>query len=242
MNRLARTLFTIMIAVLPPWLSAASIEQIPDFSARYTVNKADLNIISLTITLERGPGKIEYRSAAEPIGIASWFFGDHRIHEYSGLKQVAGNIVPLEYKYTHKGSDENENEQYIYDWRRNIAHVNYRGEARTFKIPDGTLDNFSLQLALMLDACAGQKEIAHPLISKGELKTYTFTNLGRETIETPLGIFESIKLERRKDDEENTTYTTWYAPELHYLPVKFENREDGDVELSIILEEVKWQN
>jgi hypothetical protein len=79
------------------------------------------------------------------------------------------------------------------------------------------------------------------VISEGALKTYTFTNLGKEIVETALGTFDAIKLERRKENVENTIYTTWYAPGLHYLPFKVENRENSDVVLSVALEEVEWK-
>jgi hypothetical protein len=227
----------LMVSVSLP----AAATGIPDFTARYNIRKAGLKVISTTITLKRLPGTIEYRSEAEPVGVASWFFGDHRIHELSVLRQVAEQVIPLEYRYVHEGSDKNRNEHYRYDWARNVAHVYYRGEEKTFRIPDGTLDNFSLQLALIQDASSGESKLTYPVISRGELKTYTFINLGREAVETPLGQFETVKLERRKDDEENTTYTTWYAPKLHYLPVKVENREDGEVVLSLLLEAVEWR-
>lgn len=224
---------------VPGALTGADVS-IPDFTATYTVAKAGLDVISTTITLRRGE-RIEYRAESEPIGLASWFFGDQRIQELSVLKQVEQEVVPLEYRYVHEGSDENRNEHYQYNWTRNVANVYSRGDERTLKIPDGTLDNSSLQLALMQDAGKGAKTYRHPVISRGELKTYAFSNLGTETIETELGAFATVKLERRKDDEENTTYTTWYAPKLHYLPVRVENREDGGVVLSLVLEEVEWQ-
>jgi hypothetical protein len=178
---------------------------------------------------------------AEPVGLASWFFGDNRIYEQSRLAQIEPKVRPLEYRYRHVGSDENRNEHYRYDWRRNLAYVNSRGEHKTLKIPDGTVDTFSLQLALIQDAGKAAKRITYSAISRGQLKTYTFTKLGRETIDIPLGEFEAIVLKRRKDDEENTTYNTWHAPELHYLPVKLVKREEGDVVLSLVLEEVEWR-
>lgn len=236
----ARGLSAVLWLALGVW-SAADAAGIPDFSARYTVAKAGLDVISTTISLTRGGARIEYRAESEPVGVASWLFGDHRIHELSVLKQVEGQVVPLEYRYVHEGSDENRNEHYQYDWARNIADVYSRGAQRTFKIPDGTLDNSSLQLALIQEARKNAETYRHPVISRGELKTYVFRNLGTETIETELGSFATVKLERRKDDEENTTYTTWYAPKLNFLPVKVENREDGDVVLSLMLEAVEWQ-
>ncbi|MBA2408406.1 MAG: DUF3108 domain-containing protein [Gammaproteobacteria bacterium] len=240
MRVLTTALLGMICAIAPLTLYAAD-AQIPDFTARYVIKKAGLNVIATTISLTRGPENIVYRSEAEPIGMASWFVGDHRIYEQALLEQVDGQVIPLTYRYTHQRSDENRNEYYRYNWTGHVARTNYRGTPRTFRIPDGTLDNFTLQLALIQDAQNGRKTLTYPVISKGELKTYTFTSIGQETIETPLGEFDTVKLERRKEDEENTTYTTWYAAELKYLPVQVENREDGDVVLSLLLDEVEWR-
>jgi hypothetical protein len=223
-----------------PAVLAAAGAGLPDFTARYTVAKAELDVISTTITLRRG-ARIEYRAESEPVGLAAWFFGDHRIHELSVLKQIENQVIPLTYRYVHEGSEENRNEHYQYDWTRNVADVYSRGQQRTLKIPDGTLDNSSLQLALIQDARKRAKTYRYPVISRGELKTYVFRNLGTETVESELGRFETVKLERRKNDEENTTYTAWYAPKLSFLPVKVENREEGDLVLSLVLQAVEWQ-
>ncbi len=223
-----------------PAVLANADARLPDFTARYTVTKAELEIISMTITLQRG-ARIKYRAVSEPVGLAAWFFGDHRIHELSVLEQIDNQVVPLAYHYVHEGSDENRNEHYQYDWTRNIADVYSGGQQRILKIPDGTLDKSSLQLALIQDARDCAKTYRYSVISRGELKTYVFRNLGTQTVETELGLFETVKLERRKNDEENTTYTTWIAPELNFLPVKVENREDGDLVLSLVLEAVEWQ-
>jgi hypothetical protein len=229
-----------LFAVLPGWVSAVD-EPIPDFRTSYLIEKASVGVVRLTISLKRGEKKIEYRSQAEPIGVTSWFFGDYGINTYSILQQVEDKVIPLEYRSIHKGSEENRNEHYRYDWKRKLAYVDYRGEQKTLRIPNGTLDTFSLQLALMQNADKGAKKINYSVISRGKLKTYTCTNLGREAIETPLGRFEAVVLQRRPNDEKNTTYTTWHAPRLHYLPVKIENRENGDVVLSLLLEAVEWQ-
>ncbi len=225
---------------LAPAMLATADPDIPDFTARYTVSKAKLDVITMTITLRRGT-RIEYRAELEPVGLAAWFFGDHRIHEISVLKRIENQVIPLVYRYVHEGSNENRNEHYQYYWTHNVANVYSRGQVRTLKIPDGTLDNLSLQLALIQDASKRAKTYRHPVISQGELKTYVFRNFGTERVETELGRFETVKLERRKNDAENTTYTAWYAPELRFLPVKVENREDGDLVLSLVLEAVEWQ-
>jgi hypothetical protein len=237
---LSCTLLVGLFVALPGWVSAVD-EHIPDFRTSYLIEKAGVGVVRITISLKRGEKKIEYRSKAEPIGMASWFYGDYGINIYSILQQVEDKVVPLEYRSIHLGSEEDRNEHYRYDWKRNLAYVDYHGEQKTLRIPNGTLDTFSLQLALMQNADKGAKKINYSVISRGKLKTYTCTNLGRETIETPLGRFEAVVLERRPNDEKSTTYTTWHAPRLHYLPVKIENRENGNVVLSLLLEEVEWR-
>jgi Protein of unknown function (DUF3108) len=229
-----------VLVALPQWVSAVD-EHIPDFRTSYVIEKAGVGVVRITISLKRGEGRIEYRSKAEPIGMASWFFGDYGINTYSILQQVEDKVIPLQYRSIHLGSEKDRNEHYRYDWKRNLAYVDYRGEQKTLRIPNGTLDTFSLQLALMQNADEGPKKIKYSVISRGKLKTYTCTNLGLEAIETPLGRFEAVVLERRPNDEKSTTFTTWHAPRLHYLPVKIENRENGDVVLSLLLEEVQWR-
>jgi hypothetical protein len=241
MRTLSCALIAGLAAALPGKISAVD-EHIPDFHTSYIIEKAGVTVVRMTVSLKRGEEKIEYRSKAEPVGIASWFFSDHKINTYSILQQVDDKVVPLEYRSIHLGSEENRNEHYRYDWKRNLAYINYRGDRKTLRIPRGTLDTFSLQLALMQNAAKGVETIVYSVVSRGKLKTYTCTNLGHETIETPLGRFEAVVLERRADDdEENTIRTTWHAPRLHYLPVKIENRENGEVVLSLLLEQVEWQ-
>jgi hypothetical protein len=241
MRALSCALIAGLVAALPGKISAVD-EHIPDFRTSYIIEKAGVTVVRMTVSLKRGEEKIEYRSKAEPVGIASWFFSDHKINTYSILQQVDDKVVPLEYRSIHLGSEENRNEHYRYDWKRNLVYINYRGNRKTLRIPRGTLDTFSLQLALMQNAAKGVETIVYSVVSRGKLKTYTCTNLGHETIETPLGRFEAVVLERRPDDdEENTIRTTWHAPRLHYLPVKIENRENGEIVLSLLLEQVEWQ-
>jgi hypothetical protein len=237
---LSGTLLAGLLVALPEWVSAVD-ERIPDFRTSYIIEKAGVGVVRIAISLNRGEEKIEYRSKAEPIGMASWFFGDYGINIYSILQQVKDKVIPLQYRSIHLGSEKDRNEYYRYDWKRHLAYVDYRGEQKTLRIPNGTLDTFSLQLALMQNAAKGTKKTNYSVISRGKLKTYTCTNLGLEAIETPLGRFEAIVLERRPSDEQATTFTTWHAPRLHYLPVKIENRENGDVVLSLLLEEVEWR-
>lgn len=214
---------------------------LPDFTARYKIEKAGLDVIQSTITLESEGSRRHYRSVSEAIGMLAWFFGDHKIVEESVLEVHEGRIRPLLYDYAHHGSDEDRNLHYDFDWRIRQADIDDEGEQKQIAVPEDTLDNFSLQLALIRDAADGRQTMDYPVISKGDLKTYRFTRLGTDTVETPAGRFEAVKLQRVKDDEERTTYTTWYAPKLSYLPVQVEKTENGDRVMTMRLQEVQWR-
>jgi hypothetical protein len=69
--------------------------------------------------------------------------------------------------------------------------------------------------------------VEYAIADGGSLKTYRFMVVGEETVETPAGTFDTLKLERLRED--NTRYTAlWCAPELNYLPVKLMQRESDD--------------
>jgi len=48
--------------------------------------------------------------------------------------------------------------------------------------------------------------------------------IGREMVPTPLGHFETLKVQRLGDQRETTL---WCAPALHYLPVRIEQENRG---------------
>ena len=226
------------IALAPAAMGAIDL---PGFTAVYKLKKAGFSAAEATISLGHNGDILTYSSRTRAVGVARLLFSNHRIVERSTLKEVKGRIVPVEYRYEHFGSDKDRNISYSFDWDKREVDAIVRGEKRLVPVPEGTVDHFSLQLALMRDTRAGKTDLSYPVIRRGELKTYYFTNLGAEKVKTTLGTFDAIKLQRKKNDDKNTTYTTWYAPDLNYLPVKSERSEGGSTTFTLYLDRIDWQ-
>jgi hypothetical protein len=102
-------------------------------------------------------------------------------------------------------------------------------------IPVGTLDKLVSQLGMMHALARGQTDITFKIADGGKLKEYRFKVVGEETLETPAGTFETVKITRLRDDNKRETYV-WCAPALHYLPVRIWQREKDDAEYQSDLE------
>ncbi len=214
---------------------------IPSFTAEYKVAYSGMSVARSTISLQREGDILTYQSRSKPIGIAAALFKKHKAIENSVMTEQDNQILPLEYTYKLIGSDKNRNLYYRFDWAQQKATIEKKGQQQTIELPQGTMDNFSLQLALMRDAVNGAQNLSYPVINKGKLVTYNFTNLGSETIDTALGKLETIKIQRVRNNKKKTTYTGWYAKRLHNLPVKIEKQEYGNTVMSMQLTDVKWQ-
>lgn len=88
------------------------------------------------------------------------------------------------------------------------------------------LDPLSLNLQVMWDLQRGRVPGEYRLVDETELKSYQIKNEGEETLETPLGKLRAARISQSKPGKTRIT-TFWFAPELHFLPVRVEQKKDG---------------
>jgi hypothetical protein len=80
----------------------------------------------------------------------------------------------------------------------------------------------------------GKAKLQYVIADGGKEKIYIFETMGEETIETPLGELQTIKLIRRRQDNNDRQSIFWSAPEMNYLPVKLEITDEGEKTVVII--------
>ena len=97
-------------------------------------------------------------------------------------------------------------------------------------------DRANYQMALMQDVRENKPELRYLFIKHGNIKDYRFIRQGFETIKTPLGNLQTIKLQR-KGDKRGTTI--WLAPSLDYVPVKIELIEKDGTRYSLLLKKLE---
>ena len=80
----------------------------------------------------------------------------------------------------------------------------------------------------------GRQNLRYTIADGGKIKDYNFEILGEETLSTPLGKLDTVKLERHKPNSRRKS-TLWCAKKLEFLPVKVENVEkDGRITTALI--------
>lgn len=135
---------------------------------------------------------------------------------------------------TRKGEDDVTVE---FDWAAETARVATASGVTELPIEPGVYDRATLQVALMLELAHGEEPDRHELIDDDSVKTYTYEIGGRETLVTPAGEHETIRITQRREGSSRHTII-WAAPALGHLPVKIEQRRDGETLTTLTLESV----
>jgi hypothetical protein len=103
-------------------------------------------------------------------------------------------------------------------------------------IPAGTLDKLATQLDMMIALDQGRHDVTYTVADGGILKEYRYRVTGEETLELPAGTFRTVRVARlRKDIDQETII--WFAPALHFLPVRIWRRDGDDEEYQSELED-----
>jgi hypothetical protein len=124
-----------------------------------------------------------------------------------------------------------------FDWSTHKVRALKRGVVTERDLPEVAYDRLVLQqvVRLWVIAHAGDE---HPqpmdfnMVDDDRITPYRFAIIGHESIETPAGKFDAVRVERI--DNPKRSLRSWVAPSLDYTPVKIEQVENGDVKLRML--------
>ncbi|WP_018174639.1 MULTISPECIES: DUF3108 domain-containing protein [unclassified Thioalkalivibrio] len=132
-----------------------------------------------------------------------------------------------------------------FDWEedRAIGHVD--NERFDIEVPPHTLD-FLGSLYFMMQrleagdlAGEGDGETVQTL-ERDRLREYRFEYADTETIESPMGRIETVRVVRKSRDSD-IELSAWFAPDLSHLPVRFDYEADGRV-FELKLTRLEWHD
>ena len=221
-----------------PSLLFADDHSLPAFSAKYEVYLNGMHTGETERTFSRSDSNSNmytYRSETRTTGLVALFHKDVII-EQSRMNYDQHKIRPVKYTYERTGGKKEKNIKVDFDWHNQKITNIVNETTMQFKLEPDILDKLMYQYVIMQDIKNNRLPFSYPIVSGRKIKVYDFRILGEETIETPLGKFNTVKIERvRKDnDSEEKTYL-WCAHKLNYLPVKLENiDEDKDTTVAVI--------
>ncbi len=202
-------------------LNAHSAAELPmPFNAVY---KAEYG--SLTITATRSLQKISDDSMELRFAAKSWLA---RIEEVSQFQwDPEGQLVPKKYHYQRSGLGRDRQALLNFDWQNQKVVNNVQNKPWSMDLPQAALDKLSYQLQLRHDLINDKQDMRYKIADGGRLKTYDFKVLGEETLSTPLGQLNAVKVERIRENAKRTTHL-WLAKDWNHLVVKIRQTEkDG---------------
>ncbi len=238
--RLGGAALVAMLAALPA-LAGGGVE-LPEplrtFDASYSVTRSGMRLGTTELTLASHARGWRFSSATEAQGMFALLVSGPSTEE-TILAPHDGGLRPLQYRHTEP--DEADNFSVAFDWAAGEARVDRADGDDVLPLAPGTHDPFSALLVVIQGIAGGAERVQLPGIDDdGERSELRFALAGRERIEVPLGTYEAVRVHRVRDDERATI--TWLAPELDWLPVRMEQRNEGNLVARAELEALDGQS
>ncbi len=229
-NRIVKQLGSLAIGLsLIAGLSLSPVHAQPaefaPFEVEYQVGNNHINAGSALLQLENNGDKWVYSLKTRPTGVFK-LTGKGKIQEISEFT-VSNTSDSLEIKpqrYTYRQDKETRRSvDAWFDWNSNILTYKRRGEEANESISGPLHDRLSVTLSV-IDSLQrkGFEEAQFSVFDNGQIKTMLFTNEGVESVKTRMGKLETIRVRSAVVGGGTRHTTTWFAPELGYVPVKIE--------------------
>ena len=154
--------------------------------------------------------------------------------ERSQFRVEGGTIRPLEFWFEDGSRSGEDNLHIEFDWQRRIATVGTAETRREMALPENALDRGSLQVALMRDLKATGSPSSYSLADEDSVASYEYAENGTATIATGVGSLATRIFTQQRAGSSRVTWL-WVAPELEFLPVRIEQRRDGEVQTTFLL-------
>jgi hypothetical protein len=217
----------LVLLLLSPLFSGTAVA-LESYKATYKLSYSGFHVGEAIYELDvDDDGNVLFKARVEPRGIASLIRNDI-ISEQSRLQlDDDGSLIAIRYEYLHERGRLTEEEKSIeFDWEAGQAISVVDEDEVRLDLKPGTVDRMSLQLKIMQDGVldGNHEQIIYEVVEDLELRDYQFEVKGRSRIRTGAGSFDTLRLERRHGSR---TTVFWCAPALDYLPVRVEQRRDG---------------
>ncbi|MDH5573598.1 MAG: DUF3108 domain-containing protein [Gammaproteobacteria bacterium] len=217
----------VLTLLLLPFSAQASGMLDKGFTAKYDVSIKSMYIGVATRQLTVKNSQLIFTSIAEPKGLAKLFISD-TVSETSVMEYSEDTIHSINYRYQQTGGKEEINDNVSFNKESNLIKLTH--DNQQFPVSENDYDVLNFQLALMLELQKHHNKFTFNVANHRGFYTYHVNVEGKETIHTPAGQFEVVKV-NSIHSETGRQFMLWCAPKLDYLPVKLEyiKKKGGDV-------------
>lgn len=169
------------------------------------------------------------------------------LEENSHFAQSGTSLIGGAYRYEQTGVSRR-SRHIRFDWENGRARVATRDREETYQVEPGTLDQLAFTAQLRLDVRRahqegnGQTDFTYRIIDEHGPEEQLYRLAGSETVDTPLGAMETVRLERIREPGSPRTTTVWLAPSQEYIMVRFLQTEEGESDTELLLSSLVWTN
>jgi len=227
--QLLGTFATSLSLIVGVGLSAGeALAQSADFSAfqvEYAVGNNHINAGSAVLQLQQNGDEWTYSLRTKPTGVFK-LTGKGKIQETSVFNVSSSSdeleLKPVRYSY-RQDNEARRSVDAWFNWDAKQLTYNRRGEEVTEPLEEQLLDRLSVTL-MVIDALKRDnfEQAKLNVFDNGRIKTMLFDNEGTETVKTRMGNLKTIRVRSSAEGGGTRYTTTWFAPELDYVPVKIE--------------------
>ena len=152
---------------------------------------------------------------------------------------IDNQIKPINYRFNQRILFRKYIASADFDWTdKTVSYVENK-DSGTLGLEENILGPSSASLQLRLDFRKLTEEnipneITYKVYWKGTIKERSYdVNKDKESVETPLGIFEAYKVSRKFSKDSNRSQIFWLAPGLDFSVIKIYDKNDREVEIKI---------
>lgn len=205
------------------------------FVATYAATYRGINAGTLTFSFQRdaASGHYIYETRANPSLLARFVVSRDAL-ERSEMQIGPDGVRPLNWQLDDGKSGAGKDGQLQFDWANDTVSGVIEDEKISLPTQSGLQDRLSIQVAVIAALLRGNEPGTIPMIDDNRIKHYIYTRGAAETIETPMGTFDTIVYESTRSGSSRVS-RFWMAPQFEYVPVRAEQVRKGKVETVMVL-------
>lgn len=156
--------------------------------------------------------------------------------ETSEFRWRDGAIVPLHYGYEQTGISAG-SERIDFDWDAGLAHSRSDGDSWRLPLSQGVLDKLSYSVQIGQDiATKDLKEFRYAVLDEESFDEHLYQITSTETLDTPLGKLNTVKIERIRSGGSRRSTTVWLASDWDYLLVRLEQVSSSGTQTQLLID------
>ncbi len=217
-----------------PWAHAEPARPLP-FEATYSVIYRGFaaGYVHAELRVE-GSGRYVYETRGEP-GVLARLVVGRDVVERTEMQIDAQGVRPLAWRMNHGRLGDGGLE---FSWESGTVAGTVDGERVELPTEPGLQDRLSVQIAVITALRRGEEPGTIPMIDGDEIKHYSYTRVGSETVRIGNGEVEAILYESTRPGSSRVS-RVWHVPSLDYIPIRMERLRGGRVETVMSLERVE---